>query len=255
MWVAALMLLQSTTSCVSRKQIRIFQDEDLTEKVPAFFPQERPAYQLVADDIISVRIKMENPEISQGYNLEGANIVNQGTPGANYLNSYTINDSGSIVIPIIGKVKVAGMTVSEAQKAIQEEVDQYLKRATAIVHLVNFKISVLGEVNRPGYYFINHNQITVLEALALAGDMTEFADRGELILVRQKPDGSDAVPINLADLDVLNSNYYFLRPNDVLYVAPAKERSARSNLATVNLFNTLFAGISTTISVILLINR
>lgn len=255
MWLVALMLIQGVTSCVSRKQIRIFQDDDLTERVPAFFPQERPAYQLAADDIISVRIKMEDSKISQGYNLEGANIVNQGAPGANYLNSYTINDSGLIVIPIIGEVKVAGMTVSEAQKTIQKEVDEYLKRATAIVHLVNFKVSVLGEVNRPGYYFINHNQITILEALALARDMTEFADREELILVRQKPDGSDAIPINLANLDVLNSDYYFLRPNDVLYVPPVKERSARSNLATASLFNTIFAGISTTISVILLISR
>ena len=247
-----LLVLLALSSCISTKEMRYFQEEDLDKKLPNFFAQELPQYKLIPNDIISVKIKTDKISLNEQYNSVSEMVFAQGNPGANYLSGYSIDNEGNISIPWLGKIKVSGLTVSQARDTIQAITNQQLNDASVFVHLLNFKVSVMGEVKRPGYYYVYNNQVNIFEALALAGDMTDLGNREQVFLVRQDAEGSIATPIDLTQIEVLNSEYYFLQPNDIVYVAPLDQKGPRSNLVTLGLFSTAFSGLSLTISLITL---
>jgi polysaccharide export outer membrane protein len=134
-----------------------------------------------------------------------------------------------------------------AQKLIQLNVDKYLKQATAIIKLTSFKVTVLGEVKNPGYYYVYNNQATVLEALGLAGDLTPVGNRQHIKLIRQLESGSQVVLLDLTDPNLLKSDHYYLTPGDVLYVEPFKARSKRTNL---ELLTVVFSGLTTAVLIL-----
>jgi polysaccharide export outer membrane protein len=175
-------------------------------------------------------------------------------PAGFYLNGYSINEEGNITLPEVGPVKVVDLTLNEAQTLIANEISEYLSTATVIVKLTSFKITVLGEVNSPGYYYVYNDQANLLEGLGLASDLTEFGNRENITLIRQTDDGSEVVLINLKDPDILSSKYYFLQPNDVIYVQPLKAKNTRSNLSTFTILSVLFGAISSTILLLRYLN-
>ncbi len=221
-------------SCISTKEMRYFADEELDQKIPAYFPQELPDYKLAPNDIVAIRIKTDEPILNTAYNIMDDGGFTLGNPGANYLSGYTIDIEGNVDLPVIGELGIAGLSISQARDSIQSRIDTLVYDASVFVHLLNFKVSILGEVNRPGYYYMYNPQVNILEALAMAGDLTEVADRQEVFLVRQQDGGSIATPLDLTSVDILNSEAYFLQPNDVLYVAPLEQKTKRSNLVVTN---------------------
>jgi len=165
-------------------------------------------------------------------------------PGSLFLDGYSIDVSGKIILPTLGELTVKDLTVEEAQKLIQLNVNKYLNNAIAVVKLISFKVTVLGEVKNPGYYFVYNNQATALEALGMAGDLTNFGSRKNVKLIRQRPSGSEVILLDLTDPNLLKSEYYFLKPGDVIYVEPLKARSKRSNLEVLSVvFSALTTGI------------
>jgi polysaccharide export outer membrane protein len=158
-----------------------------------------------------------------------------------YIQGYSIDELGQITLPILGDIAVKDLTVTEVQDLIQERTNKFLNNATVIVKLISFKITVLGEVKCPGYKYIYNNQATFSEGLGLAGDLTENGNRERIKLIRQVPTGNEVVMIDLTNPNILKSKYYYLMPNDVIYVEPLKAQSKRSNLALLTL---IFAGIS-----------
>jgi polysaccharide export outer membrane protein len=169
-------------------------------------------------------------------------------PSNLYIQGYSIDETGSITLPIVGDIIVKDLTVTEAQDLIQNRINKFLNNATVIVKLVSFKITILGEVKDPGYRYVYNNQATLPEGIGLAGDLSENGNRKRIKLIRQVPTGSEVVMIDLTDPNVLRSKYYYLMPNDVIYVEPLKAQSKRSNLS---LFTLIFAAIS---SVVLVLN-
>ena len=147
----------------------------------------------------------------------------------------------------MGKLKVQGLDISQAQTLVQKNISNYVLNVNVLVKLLSFKITVLGEVRSPGRYFIYNPQATILEGLGMAGDLTEFGNRENVKLVRQTLNGPEVVLINLTDPKLLQSPYYYLLPNDALYVEPMKARTTRANVGNLAL---VFAGIS---SVVLLL--
>jgi polysaccharide export outer membrane protein len=139
------------------------------------------------------------------------------------------------MLPIIGELTVKDLSVEQARDLIQLNADKYLKNATVIVKLISFKVTVLGEVNNPGYHYVYNNQVTILEALGLAGDLTAVGNRKNVKLVRQVKGGSEVVLLNLTDPRLLKSKYFYLMPNDALYVEPLRARSGRLNLEHLTL--------------------
>jgi polysaccharide export outer membrane protein len=197
-----------------------------------------------------VRIKTVDEETTNFFNLENPNAFQQFNPAALYMNGYSLDEEGYIYLPEVGKVLLSGMTVNEAQRHIQQAMSDYLNNASIIVKLISFKITVLGEVNQPGYYYVFNDQANIFEGLGLAGDLTDLGNRENIRLIRQTMAGSEAILINLKDPDLLASDYYFLQPNDVLYVQPLKAKNTRANLNTLTILSVLFGAISSAVLVL-----
>jgi polysaccharide export outer membrane protein len=137
-----------------------------------------------------------------------------------YLNSYYIDNEGYVELPFIGKIYLKGFTVEEAKKIIQAEIDKYLNKTTVIVKLVNYTITVVGEVNNPGLYKVYQDKINIFEILGLAGDLKTFAKRNDVILVRKTENKTKIYHIDLLNEDLLESDYYYIMPDDIVYVKP-----------------------------------
>jgi len=156
-----------------------------------------------------------------------------------------VNDSGYIDFPLIGKVFVKDLKVDQAKNMMQSLVNEYLKNVTVTLKMVNFNITVLGEVRKPGNYKIYQDKINVFEVVSLAGDLTEFANRQKVALIRQTKEGSRVIYLNLNSIDILHSEYYFLEPNDILYLSPLGIK--RWGEAETFPWSLVFSAISTTL--------
>lgn len=187
-------------------------------------------YKIQPNDLISVQFESLTPD---EYNFftgaaarrqVGSINVNQG--GALLLGEL-VDEDGYITYPVIGKVKVAGMTIFEAQDALQKLADQYLEAPVVKVRLLNFRITILGEVNREGTITLMNNRVNMMEALGLAGGLTDLADKANIKLIRQKGGKTEIVYLNLLEEDFLKSPYYFVNQNDILIVPALRQRPYR----------------------------
>jgi polysaccharide export outer membrane protein len=167
-----------------------------------------------------------------------------------YVNGFSIDKMGNVQLPTIGKVKVSGLSVDEAQDLVQNKINEYFANATVILKLISFRVSVLGEVQRPGSYFVYNNQITLLEALALAGGPTQMGDKRHVTLMRQSEQGTQALYMDLGKTDVLNSEYYYMLPNDVIYVPSLGAQPARLNLEVISVFLAAVSAAAVVITVV-----
>jgi polysaccharide biosynthesis/export protein len=229
-----LFFLVIISSCVSKKELVYMQNENLKKLSPTNFNNNVPDYKLQVNDVLSVKVLSAESALSEIYNIiSPTNGFGVAEAGSMYLSGYTIDVDGNINLPNVGKLKVSGLTTKQAQQLIQNNLNQYLTGATVVVKLISFKISVLGEVKMPGYYYVYNDQANLLEGLALAGDLTQGANRQHIKLIRQKPGGSEVILLDLTDPSLVQSPYYYLLPNDVLYVEPRKTYLNRENLVVV----------------------
>jgi polysaccharide export outer membrane protein len=211
-------------------------------------------YRLQPADIISVQIK-SSTETDASYsifNVASKQFGVYATPGSFFIEGYTIDNTGKITMPILGDVEVKGLSVEEAQRLIQTQANKYLVKSTVIVKLTSFKVTVLGEVKNPGYMYVYNSQVTVFEALGLAGDLTQYGSRKNIKLIRQVPKGSQVILLDLTDSHLLSSDYYYLMPNDVLYVEPLRARSGKTNL---EILGVVFAGLTTAVLILSYVNH
>ncbi|MEM6845363.1 MAG: polysaccharide biosynthesis/export family protein [Bacteroidota bacterium] len=244
------LLVLSLSACIPNKQLVYFPNPEFNTQVPTAVYNNRQTYQLQPRDVLSVRIKTLDTDTENYFNIQPNNGFQLLDPAGLYINGYSINTEGMITLPEVGKVEVAGLTLEEAEETLREAISSYISNATILVKLVSFKITVLGEVRNPGYIYIYNEQANVLEGLGLAGDLTDFGNRENITLIRQTGNGNKTVLINLKDPKLLASPYYFLQPNDVLYVQPLRAKQTRSNLNTLTLLSVLFGAISSTILVL-----
>lgn len=148
-----------------------------------------------------------------------------------YFESYSVSDSGSIIFPFIGELKLKGFTLKQARNKIQEEIGKYIKNATVIVKLSNFSITILGEVNKPGIYPIYNDEVNLVEAIAMAGDITMDGKKTELIVFRRNAAGDKTCTkkIDFTSRGFTESEYFFLKPNDIIYVEPLRTKQYSTN--------------------------
>lgn len=219
------------------------QNENLKKATPTTFNTNVPDYKLQVNDVLSVKVLSAERELSEIYNIiSPTNGFGVAEPGSLYLSGYSVDADGNINLPNVGKLKVAGLTTTQTQQLIQRSLNEYLTGATVVVKLISFKVSVLGDVQRPGYYYVYSEQANLLEGLALAGDLNYTASRHNVKLIRQKPGGSEVILLDLTDPALVQSPYYYLLPNDVLYVEPRKTFVKRDNVVVLT---TILSVIST----------
>lgn len=241
-------------SCIPNKKLVYFPDPDFNTQTPVDIVNTRQVYQLQPRDVLSVRVKTLDSESAAYFNIQAENGWQNFNDISLYLNGYSINEEGYITLPEVGDIAVAGLTLSDAQERIQEAMSEYLNNATILVKLVSFKITVLGEVRNPGYYYVYNDQATVLEGLGLAGDLTDFGNRENITLIRQTQSGSQAILLNMKDPELIASEYYYLQPNDAIYVQPLKAKNTRGNLNALTVLSVLFGAISSTVLLLRFVN-
>jgi len=242
------LILLCCASCISNKKVVYFSDPGFNEEQETIIKNKyKSTYLLQKKDVLSVRIKTLDSESSSYFNIESPSAFMNISPASMYLNGYSIDDSGSIDIPEVGLIKVEGLTVNEAQEKIKKSVSNYLNKATILVKLVSFKVTVLGEVRSPGTQYVYNDQLTILEAIGMCGDLTDFGNRENITLLRQTPTGQTAVILNLKEPRILSSEYLYLQPNDVLYIQPLRAKTTRGNLSTLSVASLVLGIISTAI--------
>lgn len=224
-------------SCVSQKKIRYFQDK--AENGRAQFTSEVPLiYRIKPGDNLFIRIKSIDKDSYAFEQTQGS--TNLYSSAGVYFNGYSVNTQGDIHFPLIGDINVEGLTVEETRLKIQGLVDQYVKNTSVVVKLGSFKVTILGEVNNPGQIDIYQDKLTIYEAIALAGDMTDFAKRDQVILIRQNETGSIKHVLDLNDQLMLESEFLYLQPQDIVYVEPVKGKAfAFSNFPYALLFSSI----------------
>lgn len=216
-------ILTVFTSCVTQKQVRYLQKMQKGDTTSTYRRQGDNLYKIHPKDNLYIRIYSLDEKTYLFFNRQSgtaSTYSEYSSDAAIYLNSYSVSDSGTIDFPIIGKLKVAGSTIEEVRKNLQARVNEYLKETSVVVKIVNFNVTVLGEVGNPGEKKVYQDKVNLFEALSMAGDMTDFANRSRVALIRQTEHGSKVVYLNLNSDNILASEYYFLMPNDIIYVAP-----------------------------------
>jgi len=241
-------------SCIPNKQLVYFPSPEFNTETPTSKYNSQQRYRIQPRDVLSVRIKTLDTDTEAYFNIQAENGFQQLNPAGLYINGYSVNSRGMITMPEIGEIKVGGYTLEEAEEVILDAISGYITNATILLKLVSFKITVLGEVNRPGYYYVFNEQANVLEGLGLAGDLTDFGNRENITLIRQTDVGTETILLNLKDPNLLTSKYYFLQPNDVLYVQPLKAKATRGNISTLTILSVLFGAISSTVLILNFLN-
>lgn len=218
-------------SCNTSKKIIYLQDAELDK------PEEITSVQTIViepKDMLSIIVSSTDPEISKIFNLPiTATQAGSDRPTSqNYLMGYVVDNEGFIDFPILGKVKASGLNRWQLQEQISSMLaeKEMLKDGIVTVDFMNFKVSILGEVTAPGTYTIKGDKVTVLEAIAMARDLTIFGERDQVYVIREENGQRNSYKLDLRSSDIFNSPAYYLKQNDVIYVQPNKVRAGQSTI-------------------------
>jgi polysaccharide export outer membrane protein len=219
-----LMIIISIASCTPQKKLIYLQEKAKAASENNVYASKSPEYRLKSNDVLYIKINSVNTESFDFFN-GGSSMNNayqfQSEMGV-YLNSYNISDSGFINFPIAGNIYVKDLSLGDAQKEIQKAIGKYLKEATVVVKLANFRVSIIGDVTRPGVYYFYQDKVNILEAIAKAGDLTVYGNRLRVMLIRKTESGDKVKMVDLTDRNLLNQEEYYILPNDIIYIEPNK---------------------------------
>ena len=228
--LGVLLLLTSCTSYQKIPYLQDFETVNATEELTAMYDAHiRPK------DLLTITVNTTDPEAAAPFNLTVQSAANsnltQWVTQQAALQQYLVDNQGNIDFPVLGELHLGGLSMNEAESMIREKLQPFLKETPIVtVRMVNYKISVLGEVAKPGTFIINNEKVNVLEALAMAGDMTIWGLRDNVKLVREEENGKrNIVVLDLNRADIVKSPYYHLQQNDILYVSPNKTKAKNSD--------------------------
>ncbi|APQ18520.1 polysaccharide biosynthesis/export family protein [Maribacter hydrothermalis] len=212
------------TSCASRKDVVFFQDMADFETL---VNDNTDSYRFKVDDVVSIHISTLDPEASLPFNLfKGSEVAGSRPEQVDYI----IDKEGNIDFPVLGSVKIDGLSPTDVKVLLKEKLSDYLKNPIVNIRLKNFTVTVLGAVNNPGTYPVNGEQISILEALGLAGDLNIKGRRDNVLVLREFNGTKVSNHIDLTSKKALDSPVYYLTQNDVIYVEPNKSGITSSNL-------------------------
>ncbi len=220
LWIALVAIL--FTSCIPQKKMLYLQVKNELDTVNTFNNERKIDYRVQPGDNLYIRVVTLDEKTTLLLNPLTSGSNNISNDASVYLNSYTVNENGLLDFPMIGEINVQNMTIDEVTVLLQDRLKVYLKEFVVIVKLVNYNLTLLGEVNRPGQYKVYQDNINLFEAVSMSGDLTDFANRNKVAIIRQNKTGSEVVYVDMTKRDILLSEYYYLKPNDIVYVQPVK---------------------------------
>lgn len=239
MRILILVLFLCNFSCAKRNLV-YFSD---IEKEAEYSSEITPTLdaEIQRGDLLRITVSSLNPESNLLFNagvLDTQTDLRQSTNLVSLNQGYLVDKEGNINFPVLGKVRLGGMTKDESVNEMTKLIEEYVKDPIVNITFLNFKVTVIGEVARPGTFTLTNDRITLLEALGLAGDMTQYGKRENVLIIRDENGVRKAVRLNLNKKEVLNSPYYTLHQNDVVYVEPDRIKAilASTNQRSLSLF-------------------
>jgi len=226
----AAMMIAFFASCVTPKDVIYFQDASEFERYQKVSPYEVFIHQ---DDMLAIMVNSEATEAALPYNLPMTNYyVGGDSYGQQRMLGYLVDKEGNIDFPILGKIPVEGLTRNQLRDLLKNKLIEggHLKEPIITINFLNFKVSVQGEVSRPGSFYISGDRVTLLEALSMAGDLTIYGRRDRIAVIREAKGERFILYHNLNSTDIFRSPCYFLQQNDIVYVEPNKRRVQQSNI-------------------------
>ncbi|OUR90674.1 sugar transporter [Flavobacteriales bacterium 34_180_T64] len=223
-----ILVLILITSCASRQDVVYFQDEVASESDTIAYFHE---ISYKTDDMLTIDVSAIDPEAAKPFNLAAVSYNTESVisaQGSLKMQTYLLDANGNIEFPVIGTLKLGGLTRAEATLFLKEKLAEYIKDPIVNIRLANFTITVLGEVNKPGTFTVADERISLSEALGLAGDLTIWGKRDNVFLIRENNGKKQYAKLDLTSIKVLNSPNYYLAQNDVIYVEPNSAKVKQS---------------------------
>jgi len=223
----SLFIMGMLSSCSSYKNVPYFQDLDHSSISENPVSNYSPLL-IQPADILGINVNSRNPESSAifNYNLNRVNGNTFDSSSENPITGYLVDDKGAIQLPLIGNLKVAGLTTAELSTRMDSLLLRFYKDPVVNVRLINFKVAIFGDVQRPNVYTMQNERTTITQALSLAGDLNITAERKTIILIREQDGKRSFIPIDLTSKKLFESPYYYLRNNDEIYVQADRTKFA-----------------------------
>lgn len=236
------------SGCSSTKEIKYFNDvnklkEDRSVKLVDFHDVK-----INTDDLLDITIETLDPQNTQGVSPSGSGSESAGSAGSGFL----VDNNGYVEIPIVGRMKVAGLTLEEAKESIRAQARQYFKEPLVNVRLANFKVTMLGEVSKPGTVVVPVEKAGLLDVIGLIGDLTPTANKTKIMLIREEAGTKKFVELDITSVDIFKSPYYYARPGDVYYIEPirSKARATTQDVTRDRYITYIISAVSLTITII-----
>ncbi len=251
-----LILIAIASSCVPVKRQTLLQSTEDVNKLAEgsglmrMIEENNVEYRLQAGDVIQIRISSLTPTQFDVFSSISDQQNDRLDP---ILTGFLVDKQGYITMPHLGKISVLGLSIAEVTDKIESLVDEILDTPTVYVRLVTFSVAVLGEVENQGRYSTFENKLNVLEAVGMAGGLTEFADGSKIKIVRTENGVSGITELNVLEESLISSNFYYVKPNDIIIVPALKTKNFRQNQA--NNIGLILSGLATIASVILVYDR
>lgn len=227
--LSAIFALCALSSCVNTKRLKYFRDLPESTQASEIAIADYTEPNIQPDDILAINVNTIDPQATIAINSRNGGFANVGvnpqsgmiTPVSGYL----VDKAGFVDVPILGRIKVGGLTTLKAREVLKAKGNEFFKNPVVDVRFSNFRITVIGEVNRPASYIIPNEQVSLLDAIGYAGDLTIYGRRENILLIRKDAGGKNlTVKLDLSKKGTLNSPYFYLRQNDVIYVEPDKTK-------------------------------
>ncbi len=220
------------SACSSQKKVIYFQGE-----IPVINAADKYKVKIYPGDILSVNIFTINAEAYPYFSVSMDRPMSD-TRSA-YEKGLIVNDSGQIKLPLVGAIQLSGLTLSEATRLVELKLKSFINEPIVTLKKLNFKITVLGEVNKPGTYPIQNERVTLPEALGMAGDISQFGDRQKLRIIREENNETKDFFVDLTTANSIRPEIYYLHPDDIIYVQPIKRRAFLNITPAVTIFTSL----------------
>lgn len=248
------------TSCIPVKDLYYLQDKNSSSEQNTIAAVASKPYRVQVNDILSVDIKAIDPKLVAIFNTSENSSGAIGKSEADlYFNGFTVDDHGNIRMPILGEINVIGFTLEDVRLKIEKKLlEEYFKSEANIfvtVKLAGFRYTINGEVGSAGTKTLYQERVNVMEAIANAGDITTVGDRKSVTIIRQNPTGVQMQDLDLTDINVMKSPYYYLQPNDYIYVKPLKQKTWGTGQTGIQSIGTIITLLSLATTVYLILKN
>ena len=245
------------TSCVPTKDLIYLQNKNNSETSNAVNPVILKPYRLQSNDVVSITIKANDPKLVTMFSSSAGSTA-QSDIGL-YFEGYTVDDHGNIRIPVLGLINVMGYTLDEVRLMVEKKLlEEYFNKEANIfvtVKLAGLRYTINGEIAAPGTKTLYQEKVNILEAIANSGDITITGNRKAVSIIRQYPHGTEIHDIDLTDIKAMQSPYYFVQPNDYIYIKPLKQKSWGTGKTGIESIGTIITILSLATTTLLFIKK